>query len=224
MPETDSSPPRLRKTVQVIERNIIKTLIALMSILLVAATIELGYVLVKSIVQSGSDHLIIDLDNLMQVFGVFLLVVIGIELLDTIKVYFKKNVIHVEVVMLVAIIAIARKIIVMDFDIYGGTEIIGIAAIMLALAAGYYLIKKTGGTKFVPTEAEESEEITIEEKVNREDDRILERKKVIKRKNETNPAYDNNPFDAPQPLKDPRLSKKTYTGSRKPAPYKKDCP
>ncbi|MFP4692205.1 MAG: phosphate-starvation-inducible PsiE family protein, partial [Bacteroidales bacterium] len=140
MPETDSSPPRLRKTVQVIERNIIKTLIALMSILLVAATIELGYVLVKSIVQSGSDHLIIDLDNLMQVFGVFLLVVIGIELLDTIKVYFKKNVIHVEVVMLVAIIAIARKIIVMDFDIYGGTEIIGIAAIMLALAAGYYLI------------------------------------------------------------------------------------
>lgn len=224
MPETDSSPPRLRKTVQVIERNIIKTLIALMSILLVAATIELGYVLVKSIVQSGPNHLIIDLDNLMQVFGVFLLVVIGIELLDTIKVYFKKNVIHVEVVMLVAIIAIARKIIVMDFDIYGGTEIIGIAAIMLALAGGYYLIKKTGGTKFVPTEAEESEEITIEEKVNREDDRILERKKVIKRKNETNPAYDTNPYDNPQPLKDPRLLKKPYAGSHKPAPYKKDCP
>lgn len=224
MAETDSSPPRLRKTVQVIERNIIKTLIALMSILLVAATIELGYVLVKSIVQSGPNHLIIDLDNLMQVFGVFLLVVIGIELLDTIKVYFKKNVIHVEVVMLVAIIAIARKIIVMDFDIYGGMEIIGIAAIMLALAGGYYLIKKTGGTKFVPTEAEESEEITIEEKVNREDNRILERKKVIKRKNETNPAYDNNPFDAPQPLKDPRLLKKPYAGSHKPAPYKKDCP
>ena len=224
MPDTDSSPPRLRKTVQVIERYIIKTLIGLMSLLLIAATVELGYVLVKSIIHSGTDHLIIDLDNLMKVFGVFLLVVIGIELLDTIKVYFKKNVIHVEVVMLVAIIAIARKIIVMDFDVYGGTEIIGIAAIMIALAAGYYLIKKTGGTKFVPTEAEETEEITIEEKVNRDDNSILERKKVIRRKNESSPAYDSSPFDVPQPLKDPRLLKKPYAGKHKPAPYKKDSP
>ena len=224
MPDTDSSPPRLRKTVQVIERYIIKTLIGLMSILLISATVELGYVLIKSIINSGTDHLIIDLDNLMQVFGVFLLVVIGIELLDTIKVYFKKNVIHVEVVMLVAIIAIARKIIVMDFDTYGGAEIIGIAAIMIALAAGYYLIKKTGGTKFVPTEAEETEEITIEEKVNRDDNSILERKKVIKRKNETNPSYDHGRFDVPQPLKDPRLLKKPYAGKHKPAPYKKDSP
>ncbi len=67
------------------------------------------------------------------------LTVIGIELPDTIKVYFRKHVIHVEVVMLVAIIAISRKIIVMDFDQYTGTQSLGIAAIAIALAGGYFL-------------------------------------------------------------------------------------
>ncbi len=148
MPHRDKTPPALRKTVQLIERYIIKTLIALMSVLLIAATLELAYVLITAISVSGDDHFIINLDNLMNVFGVFLLVVIGIELLDTIKVYFRKHVIHVEVVMLVAIIAIARKIIVMDFDEYSGLESLGIAAIMLALAGGYFLIKRTGGCGF----------------------------------------------------------------------------
>lgn len=49
----------------------------------------------------------IGLDELMDLFGVFLLVLIGIELLDTIKVYLKENVVNVEVVVLVAIIAVS---------------------------------------------------------------------------------------------------------------------
>ena len=46
--------------------------------------------------------------------GGFLLVLIGIELLDTIKAYFRENTIHVEIVILLAIIAIARKVILLD--------------------------------------------------------------------------------------------------------------
>ena len=72
------------------------------------------------------------------------LVLIGIELLDTIKVYFKKNVIHVEVVILVALIAIARKVIVLDFQDYSGLEILGISAIIICLSAAYFLIKRAG--------------------------------------------------------------------------------
>jgi uncharacterized membrane protein (DUF373 family) len=80
----------------------------------------------------------------MELFGVFMLVLIGIELLDTIKVYLKENVMHVEVVVLVAIIAVARKVVVLKIENIDGMKIIGIAFIIVALAVAYYLIKKTG--------------------------------------------------------------------------------
>ncbi len=207
MPQKDHTPPLLKKSVQIIERYIIKTLIALMSILLVIATIELAYVLGKSIYETSEEHFIINLDNLMTVFGVFLLVVIGIELLDTIKVYFRKHVIHVEVVMLVAIIALARKVIVMDFDQYEGVESLGIAAIILALAGGYFLIKRTGGCDFWPKETGEEEYVIIEEKISRDDDRVLERKKIVRKKSEENLISGTDKQRAEQ-MKDPRIAER----------------
>ena len=51
---------------------------------------------------------------MIAVLGAFLLVLIGVELLDTIKAYFRENAIHVEIVVLLAIIAVARKVILLD--------------------------------------------------------------------------------------------------------------
>jgi len=52
--------------------------------------------------------------ELLSFFGFFLLVLIGIEFLDTIKAYLRDSVIYVEIVILVAIIAISRKVILLD--------------------------------------------------------------------------------------------------------------
>lgn len=171
---------RLDGVVKTIERFIIKTLIAFMSLLLILATLQLGYLIIINILQS--DVFLLDMDVLMDLFGVFLLVLIGIELLDTIKVYFKKHDIHVEVVILVAIIAIARKVILLDMDHYSGLEIIGIAAVIVALTLGYYLIKKAGGAGFWPAEQEVSRDIVIEEKEFDPENqtKVAERKKVVK--------------------------------------------
>ena len=139
-----------------IERVIIYTLIAMMAGILILATIELGYYLVKNIIES--DFLLIDLDNLMDLFGVFLLVLIGIELLDTIKVYLQRNVVHVEVVVLVAIIAIARKVVVLKFEEFSGIVIIGLGVLVAALAVTYYLIKKAGMLECDFNKTDEEEE------------------------------------------------------------------
>ncbi len=187
-----NSKTHLSSVVSRIERYIIKTLIALMSLLLVLATIELAYTIFKSIAYNGSENVFINLDNLMNVFGVFLLVLIGIELLDTIKVYFKKHVIHVEVVILVAIIAIARKVIVMDFDKYSGLEIIGIAAIVIALAGSYYLIKRTG-CGFWPAEREETEDVEIQEVFANNKKGLIERTKTIKTQTQETPSEISTP-------------------------------
>ncbi len=132
----------MKKITKLIEKGIVHVLIVMMSIILVLATLELGYYLVRNIV--FSEYLLLDLDDLMDLFGVFLLVLIGIELLDTIKVYLKENQVHVEVVVLVAIIALARKIVILKVEEMSGEVIIGIGILIIALSIAYYLIKKAG--------------------------------------------------------------------------------
>ncbi|TVR77209.1 MAG: hypothetical protein EA409_12135 [Saprospirales bacterium] len=187
-----STPPKLKKLVRWVERAIIIALIAVMSLLLLIATVELIYTVFLALMETDKEMLLVDLDNLLNIFGVFLLVLIGIELLDTIKVYFKENVIHVEVVILVALIAIARKVIVLEFEDYTGSEILGISAIIIALAAAYYLIKKTGSTGLYPKHSREVEEVVVEEQPDSEgesDSRVI--KKVKKKKVE-------RPVDQPE--------------------------
>ena len=171
----------LKSAVKRIEEGIIRTLIILMSILLVLATAQLAYQVVVSALASST--FVMDLDVLMDLFGVFMLVLIGIELLDTIKVYFKEHVIHVEVVMLVAIIAIARKIILVDFGKYSAAEMLAVAAIVLALAAGYYLIKKSGGCDFWPSQPA-VHEMVIQEKTQQVagEDSVVERTQVTRKR------------------------------------------
>lgn len=132
----------LKKISRLIEKGIIHALIIMMAGILVLATFELGYYLFNTL--RSSNFLLIDMDQMMDLFGAFLLVLIGIELLDTIKVYLRENVVHVEVVVLVAIIAIARKVVVLKIEELEGIQVIGIGILILSLSVAYYLIKKTG--------------------------------------------------------------------------------
>ena len=132
----------MKKAGMIIQKVIIYSLILLMTAVLILATIELGYYIFKYMIESN--YAVINLNQLMDLFGVFLLVLIGIELLDTIKVYLKENVMHVEVVVLVAIIAVARKVVVLKIEEIDGLKIIGVAFIIVALAVAYYLVKKSG--------------------------------------------------------------------------------
>ena len=132
----------MKKTGKIIQNVIIYSLIVMMTVVLLLATIELGYYIFKSLIES--DYALINLNLLMELFGTFMLVLIGIELLDTIKVYLTEKVMHVEVVVLVAIIAVARKVVVLKIEDIDGLKIIGVAFIIVSLAVAYYLIKKSG--------------------------------------------------------------------------------
>ena len=70
------------------------------------------------------------------------MVLIGLELVETIRVYIEKDVFHVEVVVLVAIIAVARKIIIIDYKEVSYGMVLSIAALMIALSAGFFLLKR----------------------------------------------------------------------------------
>ncbi len=123
------------------ERVITTLLIAMMAVVVVLAVADLGWVLLQDIL--SPPRVLLDVDELLDVFGVFLLVLIGIELLETIKAYVREREIRAEVIILVAIIALARKIVTLDVKAVPGVSLVGIAAITIALGVAYYLIRQT---------------------------------------------------------------------------------
>lgn len=123
------------------EKIIIVSLIAMMVLTIFLSTVEVGWIIIKDIITEPI--FLLDINELLDIFGMFLLVLIGIELLETIKTYLEESKLHLEVVLMVAMIAIARKVIILDVKELSSLTLIGIAAIIIALSAGYYLVKRT---------------------------------------------------------------------------------
>ena len=129
------------KALKKIEKFLIQTLMVMMAIILALATIDLGWTIIKDLVSPPS--IVISVDELLDLFGLFMLVIIGIELLETImKTYLTQDIPHYEVVLSVAIIAIARKVIILDIKETNSVSLLGMASIIFALTVGYYFMKK----------------------------------------------------------------------------------
>ena len=128
------------KKLKTFERVIIISLIAMMMIVVFVSTVRLGWWLVKEMI--SPPFLMFNIEQLFLIFGFFLMILIGIELLESLKVYINEDKIHVEVVFTIALIAVARKVITLEITKLPPITLIGIAAIIIALAMGYFLIKK----------------------------------------------------------------------------------
>jgi uncharacterized membrane protein (DUF373 family) len=122
------------------EHIIVLSLISMMMLVVVLATLELGWVIIRDIITPPI--ILLEIDELLEIFGFFLLVLIGIELLETIKAYLMTHVVHVEIVLEVALIAIARKVIILDLEKYESLTLIGIAALISAVALAFWVIKR----------------------------------------------------------------------------------
>ena len=127
------------------ERAVILSLIFLMIVVVLISTFELFYIIVKDIISPPVFWL--EINQLLDIFGFILLILIGVELLETIKAYLTEKVVHSEVVLEVALIAITRKVIILDVKEYSGLAIIGIAALIVAIAVAFYFLKKMTKTR-----------------------------------------------------------------------------
>ena len=134
---------KLLATATVVERIVVMILILLMLAVLVLATIELAVVLFQELTDPRCGLLFLDVTELLELFSFFFLILIGIELLQTIRMYLEQDRIHAEVVLLVALIAVSRKVVVLDVKTLEPATVIGLAAVVLSLSAGYVLIKQS---------------------------------------------------------------------------------
>lgn len=128
------------------ERGVYYVLMVLLAGVIFFGVLELLIILFSALFSDLSYRL--GNHEILQIFGYFLLILIGIELLETIKAYLLKNEIQVEIIVLVAIIAVARKIILLDPFIEGlealnANVMIALGVVIIALSASYYLIRRT---------------------------------------------------------------------------------
>ena len=122
------------------EQYIAIALLVLIGIVLIAAVAELAYEIVIGLIQPPGFFL--DVTELIDTFGLFLMVLIGLELMATMQMYLSDHTIHVEMMFLVALTAVTRKVVILDTAKTEPLLIFGVGVLILALSGGFFLIRK----------------------------------------------------------------------------------
>ena len=128
------------------ERGVYYALMIMLATVIFLGVVELIIILLTATLADLSFRLVNH--EILDIFGYFLLILIGVELLETMKAYLIKNEIHVEIIILVAIIAVARKIILLDpfvegAEVMNSAGMIALGVVIIALAVSFYLVKKS---------------------------------------------------------------------------------
>jgi uncharacterized membrane protein (DUF373 family) len=127
-----------------LEAGVVAAMQLLMMVVVLVATFILYLLLLKDLFSQAARIESVDglLPTLQQSFAGVLTVVLGLELLETLNTYFTEHHVRLEVILVVAIIAIGRQVIQTDFAHTPGTVLLGISGVIFALTVGYFLIKK----------------------------------------------------------------------------------
>lgn len=126
------------------EHWVVSAVQILLMVMIVLGLLDLVYLLFRG---ARSDLLNIQTESELQRamqegFAGILLVLIGLELLETVRAYLKSHRIRLEVVLIVAVIALGRHIVELELEDVDGITLIGIATLIAALVGGYYLTRR----------------------------------------------------------------------------------
>ena len=124
-----------------IERYAAFGLLGLMAIIVLSSTLEVAYEIITNLFTPPG--FFIGVRDLFDLFGLFLMVLIGLELMTSIRMYIEDHRIHAELMLLVAITAITRKVVILDAKTVEPMSLFGVASLVIALTLGYYLIRRS---------------------------------------------------------------------------------
>ncbi|AOY90236.1 hypothetical protein BKP64_09935 [Marinobacter salinus] len=123
---------------------IIRFAIRVLAVLMVAVILwgvgDVIYIIYERLIKQPV--LLLDINDIFYTFGGFMAVLIAVEIFINIRLYLGTNIFPVQLVIATALMAIARKVIVLDFDELTPMYLIGIAATTLALGVTYWLLRQ----------------------------------------------------------------------------------
>lgn len=116
----------------------VKLLAILMTFVVIWGVGDVVYELYKSLIKPP--FMLLNINDILSTFGAFMAVLIAIEIFINITIYLREEVIHVKIVLATALMAIARKVIIFDYDKLEPAYIWATAGVIFALSVGYWLI------------------------------------------------------------------------------------
>jgi len=125
------------KVIDYIEKIIIRVLIMVLLLTIALGTCEIGRILILDIMTPP--YGLLDISTVFDTFGIVLVILIGLELLKSMKMFLTEDRVNPQLVAEVAMIALCNKIITLDATHLPGTVPLGIAALLLALSAAYFV-------------------------------------------------------------------------------------
>ncbi len=121
-------------------RMAIKALAVMMVLIILWGVADVVFVVYQRLMEPPI--LLLSVNDIFQIFGAFMVVLIAVEIFINIRLYLGTNVLPIQLVIATALMAIARKVIILDFDTITPNYILGIAAVVFALGICYWLVSK----------------------------------------------------------------------------------
>ena len=131
---------RLISTLQRAIHVAVRVLAVLMVFVILMGVVDVGWTIYQKLLTPPV--FILTITDMLATFGAFMAVLIAIEIFINITVYLRDDVIHVKIVMATALMAIARKVIILDLATVSAEYVLAIAAVLLAASIGYWLIHR----------------------------------------------------------------------------------
>lgn len=133
-------PDPLFRVLHKIIRFSIRVLAVLMVFVIVWGIGDVVYVIYERL--TTSPVFLLNINDIFYTFGAFMAVLIAVEIFINIRIYLGSNIFPVRLVVATALMAIARKVIILDVDKLSPMYIIAMAATTLALGVTYWLLGK----------------------------------------------------------------------------------
>ncbi|MDG4555450.1 MAG: phosphate-starvation-inducible PsiE family protein [Candidatus Competibacter sp.] len=121
-------------------RLCVRMLAILMTLVIIWSVADVAWVLYQR--ATASTVGLLSVNDILASFGAFMAALIAIEIFVNIVLYLRDDVLHVKLVLATALMAIARKVIVMDYKTVEPEYIWATAAVIFSLSIGYWLVTR----------------------------------------------------------------------------------
>ena len=128
----------LIKVLHLVIHFAVKVLAVLMTLVILWGVADVVHVLYQKLMIQP--FFLLTVNDILAIFGSFLSVLIAIEIFINITVYIKHDALPIKMVIATALMAISRKVIMLDIKDLDWRYVIAMAAVIVALGLTYWLI------------------------------------------------------------------------------------
>ena len=118
----------------------LRILALFMVIVIISGVVDVAWTIYQKF--ASKPHFILTINDIFITFGAFMVVLIAIEIFQNIILYLRDDVIHVKIVLATALMAIARKVIILDYDDMEPMYVFATGVVLLATGVAYWFVHK----------------------------------------------------------------------------------